>query len=55
MVSHHAGTALVLLSVDQAQLLEHNDVDEEVFGNIGNALGPAIGGAMLIWFYSNLG
>ena len=52
-----AGTALSCLALDQAPTARGTMMSmKSVFGNIGNALGPAIGGAMLIWAsYSNLG
>lgn len=52
-----AGTALSCLALDQVPRVRGTMMSmKSVFGNIGNALGPAIGGALLIWAsYPSLG
>jgi MFS transporter, DHA1 family, purine base/nucleoside efflux pump len=52
-----AGTALSCLALDQVPTARGTMMSmKSVFGNIGNALGPAIGGALLIWAsYPTLG
>jgi len=45
-----AGTALSCLALDQVPEARGTMMSlKSVFGNTGNALGPAIGGALLIW------
>jgi predicted MFS family arabinose efflux permease len=52
-----AGTAISCLALDQVPTARGTMMSmKSVFGNIGNALGPAIGGALLIWAsYPSLG
>ncbi|HLN44505.1 MAG TPA: MFS transporter [Candidatus Sulfotelmatobacter sp.] len=52
-----AGTALSCLALDQVPRVRGTMMSmKSVFGNIGNALAPAIGGALLIWgSYPSLG
>ena len=52
-----AGTTLSCLALDQVPTARGTMMSmKSVFGNIGNAIGPAVGGALLIWAsYPTLG
>jgi DHA1 family inner membrane transport protein len=45
-----AGTGLACLALDQAPKARGTMMSlQRVFGNIGNTIGPAVGGALLVW------
>jgi len=45
-----AGTALACLALDQVPKARGTMMSmKSVFGNIGNTIGPAVGGALLVW------